>query len=1118
KVIIAMDGKKTMITNLKIPEGSTGDVGRERVKEFTYDFSYCSADKRMPQFASQEKLFQDIGMDILEAAFEGYNACIFAFGQTGSGKSYTMMGNPGDLGLIPRICEGLYSHIGRDSTDGCSYRTEVSFLEIYNEQVRDLLRRNSSRGYHLRVREHPKEGPYVEELSKHLVQSYGDVEELMEAGNTIRTTAATSMNDASSRSHAIFTINFTQARFDSEMPRETISKIHLVDLAGSERADATGATGVRLKEGGNINKSLVTLGNVISSLADLSAPRNSQGRKKQIFVPYRDSVLTWLLKDSLGGNSKTIMIATVSPANVNYGETLSTLRYANRAKNIMNKPTVNEDPNVKLIRELRAEIARLKALLTQGNQVSSAVFNVQFSGVDFACFVLFCASTAEGQRHYVFGLSVHCFFENNNAVVTLVPLDGSQCSVNGQLVTEPTQLSQGAVILLGRTTMFRFNNPKEAAQLREKRKSGMLSALSLSMTDLSKSCENLSTVMLYNPGQQKEEMEKLKHKRLEIAEIEEKQRVAKAELERMQEEMESQRMETTKVQQQMKRQEESLKRRSQDIDNRFKDFLAEKERFEEERQKGKEEIALQRVQQEQEIETRVQDELQRLKDLHDQEKAAKLKILKELERLRQEKEEQSAKLESEKRRLEAQEQEQFAMVKRIHGELQEQQELIGLHKFMNHQRLHEKKQALEDLRTFLLLKKEVPNDGSGDLGNVHQAEQTYLKLKQNQVEVLSNFESELELEMQGLETDIEMEQDVFEEMQESLCSGIVIGSEEVNKEEESLHHTEQSLLVKKRRLKCLKNETLFSVREEKQRAEEILEQGLGNLDTTLCQVEQELEETEEKLFEHRENQNQLQLLQQTFEFTTNVARQEEKVREKEKEILERQEKQQQEALERTAASLIYKLQRMTLDEQARLRENKRKLSVLPEGVEEADLRVSLEKQEKELDQEKDSLSCTFHPFCTLCPQSLIHKPVEVDMSTMIDPIKVSIPRYMLRGQGKDKHYEFEVKMTVLHETWMVFRRYSRFRDLHKLMKERYLEVALKFPPRRLFSKWDERFVSERRGHLEAYLQSFVKLMLNIPSSPLYLKNVGPNICKYTVCETVSFFRKGVFDSSSHGTG
>merc|ERR1711899_323466 len=206
-----------------------------------------------------------------------------------------------------------------------------------------------------------KDGPYVENLSKHLVMNYKDILAKMEEGNKVRTTASTAMNDTSSRSHSIFTITFVHAGFDAEtgLPYETVSKIHLVDLAGSERADATGATGKRLKEGAHINKSLVTLGSVISALAEVSSGSENNAKKSH-FIPYRDSVLTWLLKDSLGGNSKTIMIATISPAEVNHGETLSTLRYANRAKNIINKPTVNEDPNVKLIRELRAEIERLR--------------------------------------------------------------------------------------------------------------------------------------------------------------------------------------------------------------------------------------------------------------------------------------------------------------------------------------------------------------------------------------------------------------------------------------------------------------------------------------------------------------------------------------------------------------------------------------------------------------------------------------------------------------------------------------------------------------------------------------------------------------------------------------
>lgn len=166
-------------------------------------------------------------------------------------------------------------------------------------------------------------------------------------------------------------ITINQAIFMNKTPSETVSKIHLVDLAGSERANATEATGDRLKEGAHINKSLVSLGSVISALAEQSTGSMQKNNPKK-YIPYRDSVLTWLLKDSLGGNSKTIMIAAISPADCNYNETLSTLRYANRAKNIINKPTINEDPNVKLIRELRAEILKLKGLLSVGpNDVSS---------------------------------------------------------------------------------------------------------------------------------------------------------------------------------------------------------------------------------------------------------------------------------------------------------------------------------------------------------------------------------------------------------------------------------------------------------------------------------------------------------------------------------------------------------------------------------------------------------------------------------------------------------------------------------------------------------------------------------------------------------------------------
>ncbi|OQR71052.1 kinesin protein-like, partial [Tropilaelaps mercedesae] len=319
-------------------------------------------------FAGQDQVYSDIGEEMLQHAFNGYNVCIFAYGQTGAGKSYTMMGRgeSGQEGIIPHICKDLFNTVRSDKSDDMLYSVEVSYMEIYCERVRDLL--NPQNKNNLRVREHPLLGPYVEDLSKLAVTSYEDISNLMDEGNKARTVAATNMNETSSRSHAVFTIMFTQKKHDEQtgLDSEKVSKISLVDLAGSERADSTGAQGTRLKEGANINKSLTTLGKVISGLAEMAASRGGTGgknRKKTDHIPYRDSVLTWLLKENLGGNSKTAMIAAISPADINYDETLSTLRYADRAKQIVCKAVVNEDANAKMIRELKEEIAKLKGLL-----------------------------------------------------------------------------------------------------------------------------------------------------------------------------------------------------------------------------------------------------------------------------------------------------------------------------------------------------------------------------------------------------------------------------------------------------------------------------------------------------------------------------------------------------------------------------------------------------------------------------------------------------------------------------------------------------------------------------------------------------------------------------------
>ncbi|CAI4224627.1 unnamed protein product [Auanema sp. JU1783] len=359
KCVIEMCGTQTII------KGNTPD----KFHNFNFDHSYWSSEKNDSHFAGQKQVYEDLGVEMLEHSFEGYNVCIFAYGQTGSGKSYTMMGKVNDeqdCGIIPRLCHDLFSRIENNQDPNTQYSVEVSYMEIYCERVKDLLNPAKENAQGLRVREHPVLGPYVEDLTKLAVSSYNDIFNLMEEGNKARTVAATNMNSTSSRSHAVFTIVLTQRKSspDSDQQTERVSKISLVDLAGSERANSTGAEGQRLKEGANINKSLTTLGLVISKLAEeafrkgVKKPINKGGR-----IPYRDSVLTWLLRENLGGNSKTAMIAALSPADINFDETLSTLRYADRAKQIVCQAIINEDPNQKTIRVLKEEVAMLRGIL-----------------------------------------------------------------------------------------------------------------------------------------------------------------------------------------------------------------------------------------------------------------------------------------------------------------------------------------------------------------------------------------------------------------------------------------------------------------------------------------------------------------------------------------------------------------------------------------------------------------------------------------------------------------------------------------------------------------------------------------------------------------------------------
>ncbi|KAM6392851.1 LOW QUALITY PROTEIN: stAR-related lipid transfer protein 9 [Pluvialis apricaria] len=599
RVIVEVDDKVAKVRNIKVDSRLDGTWdSREKTVAFSFDYCYWSVDPEDPKYASQEMVFQDLGTSVLSGAFRGYNICLFAYGQTGSGKTYTMMGTPASIGLTPRICEGLFSRKDDYSDQTASCRVKVSFLEIYNERVRDLLKQSDrKKPYTLRVREHPETGPYVQGLTHHLVTDYKQVVELLEEGIAKRITAATHIHNASSRSHAIFTIHYTQAILENNLPSEIASKINLVDLAGSERADPSYCKD-RITEGANINKSLVTLGIVISTLAQNSQMFSScqsintitsegesshpdspstgsiSGTRRPAYIPYRDSILTWLLKDSLGGNSKTIMIATISPASSSYNETMSTLRYASNAKNIINKPRVNEDANVKLIRELREEIDRLKTMLMSfelrnsspswsddrdGNLTElvlqnemkieqltkdwtskwtdrkaimeefSVDINKEKAGVtidsslphlmamddDILSTGVVLYHLREGttkigrsdsdqdQDIVLQGQWIerdHCMIDNNCGIVTLRPVRGAHCTVNGCEVTGSCRLSQGALVVLGKSHKFRFNHPAEAAILRQRRSINenprILSCGALDWLNLDGSCTHSPHYML----------------------------------------------------------------------------------------------------------------------------------------------------------------------------------------------------------------------------------------------------------------------------------------------------------------------------------------------------------------------------------------------------------------------------------------------------------------------------------------------------------------------------------------------------------------------------------------------------------------------------------------------
>ncbi|CAD7975040.1 unnamed protein product [Amoebophrya sp. A120] len=384
------------------------DTGAE--KQFTFDYSFWSHDgfvedektgltvpdvasvaagggggkkgNSKPVYASQQTVYDKLGVTVLNNAWEGYHCCLFAYGQTGAGKSYSMVGYGANKGIVPLACDEIFQRIDKNKDKNLEYDVVVSMLEIYNEKVQDLLIHPNKRPVGgLEIRESKELGVYVANLTKCKVTSYKEIDQIMEQGIGNRTIGSTLMNATSSRAHTVLGIELKQLSHVGDRVGTKMSVIYLVDLAGSEKAAKTGATGDRLKEGSAINKSLSCLGNVIEKLADACSGKVAL---KNIVIPYRDSKLTRLLQNALGGSSFTVMICAISPASNNYQESLSTLRYADRAKKIKNQSVVNEDPQDKIIRQLREENAKLREMVEQGGGVQVETKTVEKLVVDEA--------------------------------------------------------------------------------------------------------------------------------------------------------------------------------------------------------------------------------------------------------------------------------------------------------------------------------------------------------------------------------------------------------------------------------------------------------------------------------------------------------------------------------------------------------------------------------------------------------------------------------------------------------------------------------------------------------------------------------------------------------------
>ncbi|XP_052059373.1 kinesin-like protein KIF16B [Mytilus californianus] len=1312
KFIVSMNGGKTTITNPKIPErNAEGGHAKDamRIKDFTYDFSFWSVDKNEPKYCSQKQVFQCLGSDVVTSAYDGYNACVFAYGQTGSGKSYTMMGNPDDLGLIPRICQELFCRMREDDTN---YRIEVSYMEIYNEKVRDLLKQssNSKTVHNLRVREHPKDGPYVQDLSKHIVNNYEDVEELMHRGNSVRVTATTKMNDVSSRSHAIFTLVFTQAKFIDDLPCETTSKLHLVDLAGSENADASGATGQRLKEGGNINKSLVTLGTVISLLAKNCSLKEG----KQVFIPYRDSKITWLLKDSIGGNARTIMIATISPADVNYGETLRTLRYANRAKNIINRPTVNEDPNVKLIRDLRAEISRLKALLggsldnivtpkvqeklhenearvkvlteewagkwnETGTILKNDMFAVRKEGLgvvldfqlphligiddDICSTGIMLYHIKEGKTTVgrpdadvtpdivLAGIEIekdHCVIEYVNGDVILYPGTGALCVVNGVTQTSPTTLSQGAVILLGRTNMFRFNNPAEAAKMKKDLNNCGLSMsrsslLSYSMTDLYTDSLSQSGYWWDDNENKLEEESIVDNNRNKLDDLEQmyidSEREREVIIVQLEVELEEKRKQLDKIEQdfeQLRQQideqpSNSHREKMFQIDEELRDLETREKDIDEETRLAKEQLQMEiedlqhdfeekksKVKDEvkelnenlQTLEKTYSDKVKQIKDKRDTVKTEQQQLYYQIETEEEELDELQNKVQEKRDSLVhdnpqlAQQLEEFDNAEKELKSIQKEIELTYKTKW-NQELEHVTQENLkvEEAWKDIEENEEVVSHLLSRVDKLNVTERKSLEIKQASIQeakiLLKDEEKRLSEKEKNVLEQVEREMEKWEEAKNTEMSNLLnkrqkmIESgdveltnllQEMSEKSDKIHSYEKTLKsVRKtlddadseeeetksqfevagkeiknelstlsKTLSCLDEEEDVEVSDMKSMLQQIEDycnteilgiqkdkDMMNKKHQDLCQLDevgvsdndQKIQEFEEMRRSYEITKQELDEIQKKYDEQRNS--------ELDKIEFERLKLKELEHQQRINTLVEQEVKRRMFEEKI-LRENFRKKEKEKERIDRAaEIQKIKDMHNREIKQLKDKYEIPSTSSKSLMPSKsnpYVTSPdtgkqsqhnlrsrfsgsnISLSGSQMgdIPALSITIPAYRLQGYGSDEHYAYEVQIAVGDEKWTIYRRYSRFRDLHQEWKKHYLQIGgLVFPPRKLFRK-QEKIAMDRQQQLEVYLKNALTILMRTPDCPLHpSKNLY--LSKQILCDFDPFFKRGIFETSKHST-